>query len=568
MLFWQKNTTPLTLKSLQISALFLLITGFYWPVFNFLSGSNPLNPEYSFLQWSFLKDFLNDTWNLRVIIFSIYQAILSAFLSIIFGLPGAWLITHYNFPGKYIFRLLTYLPFIMPSILVVLAMVLFFGNNGWINRALMSLLGTEEPPVHFLYSLHGILIAHVFYNFPLAMKIIADQWERISLKYLQAACSLGAGEKRRFFSITFPLLLPSIGSAFVLIFLLCMNSFAIILVLGGGIRFTTIEVLIYQLARIELDFSGAASLAFLQAGLSLLCMMILLRRRNLSVIQKSGFKISLLKSLKDGSPKAWFGMFWIVVLLVFALGPLTAIFLDSFRKFENGQWLFTLEWYSRIFSWNDNNYFLLSLWNSLLIGIGSALLSSLCGLGLVSLIAYRRGMQRSLWEILSLFPIALSTVVFGVAWFYFYQKYLIDILPLIFVVIAMHALLTCPYWIRIVLPTLENIPKQWHSESKMLGKKPFEYGLEILWPWLRKTFLIAFFFSFSLSLGELNSTMMIADNTVRTLPIEIYSAISGYRFSYASAVGVILLLLSTSTFFVVERSLGYFGSLKQPVDGY
>ncbi|SVE14829.1 uncharacterized protein METZ01_LOCUS467683, partial [marine metagenome] len=159
--FWKNNTTPLSLRFLQISALILLVTGFYWPVLNFLSGSNPLHPEENFLQWSFFKDFLSDSWNLRVIIFSLYQAFLSAVLSIIFGFPGAWLLTHYNFPGKHWFRLLTYLPFILPSILVVLAMVLFFGNNGWVNRAMMSLLGTDEPPVHFLYSLSGILIAHV-----------------------------------------------------------------------------------------------------------------------------------------------------------------------------------------------------------------------------------------------------------------------------------------------------------------------------------------------------------------------------------------------------------------------
>ncbi len=562
MLFWQKNITPLSLRFLQVSALVLLATGFYWPLLNFLSGSNPLYPEENFLQWSFLKNFLNDSWNLRVIIFSLYQAILSAVLSIIFGFPGAWLITHYNFPGKHIFRMLTYLPFIMPSILVVLAMVLFFGNNGWINRSMMTLLGSDEPPIHFLYSLSGILIAHVFYNLPLAMKIIADQWEKISSKYLQAARSLGAGNTRRFFTITLPLLLPSIGSAFILIFLLCMNSFAIILVLGGGIRYTTIEVLIYQLARIELDFAGAASLAFLQCGLSLLGMAILLRKRDGTVEQKSVLKSSLLKSLRDGSPKAWLGLFWIVVILIFALGPLIAIVLDSFRKFENGQWIYTLEWYSRLFSWRENNHFLQSLWNSLIIGIGSALLSSLCGLGLVSFIAYRKGIQRRLWEILTLLPLALSTVVFGIAWFHFYQKHLIDFLPLIFVVIAMHALVSCPYWIRVVLPTLENIPKQWYSESKMLGKRPFEYGFQILWPWLRKTFLLAFFLSFSLSLGELNSTMMVADNTVRTLPLEIYGAISGYRFSYASAVGVILLLLSVSTFFIVERSIEHFGTLK------
>ncbi len=157
-------------------------------------------------------DFLSDPWNLRVIGFSLFQAFLSALLSILVGFPGAWLLTHYDFPGQRWFRLLTYLPFILPSILVVLAMVLFYGNNGWINRGLMSLFGTDEAPVQFLYSLSGILIAHVFYNFPIAMKIIGDQWERISQQYLQAARSLGAGTTKRFLWITLPLLLPSTGS--------------------------------------------------------------------------------------------------------------------------------------------------------------------------------------------------------------------------------------------------------------------------------------------------------------------------------------------------------------------
>jgi len=546
------------LRLLQISALLLLGAGFYWPVLSFLTGSNPLHPEESFLQGEFFLDFLSDPWNLRVIAFSLFQAFLSALLSILVGLPGAWLLTHYNFPGQRWFRLLTYLPFILPSILVVLAMVLFFGNNGWINRGLMALLGTEEPPVQFLYSLSGILIAHIFYNFPIAMKIIGDQWERISQQYLQAARSLGVGSTRRFFGITLPLLLPSIGSAFVLIFLLCMNSFAIILVLGGGIRYTTIEVLIYQLARIELDFSAAASLAFLQGGLSLIGMAILLRGRNRRVEQISAIKSCLPEKLRNHSLKAWFALCWIILILIFTLGPLSAIVLDSFRKFENGEWIYTWYWYDKLFTWRENNHFLSALWNSLRIGLGSALISSLCGLGLVSLIAYKKGGQRRFWEVLTLFPLALSTVVFGVAWFHFYQENLTGTLPLIYVVMAMHALLTCPYWIRVVLPTLESIPQQWHIESKMLGKTSLEYGLRILWPWLRTTFLIAFFFSFSLSLGELNSTMMIADDSVRTLPLEIYGAISGYRFSYASAVAVILLLLSVSTFLAVERSLGHF----------
>ena len=547
-----------SLYFLQLISFFIIGAGFYLPILVFLSGSNPLFPEESFLNWSFFLDFLKDSWNLKVIGFSILQAFLSALFSIIFGLPGAWLVTYYDFPGKRWFNLLTYLPFILPSILVVLAMVLFFGNNGWINRGLMYLFSFEEQPIQFLYSLSGILVAHVFYNFPIAMKIISDQWERISFKYLQAARSLGVGSIKLFFCITLPLLMPSLGSAFLLIFLLCMNSFAIILVLGGGIHFTTIEVLIYQLARLELDYSGASSLAFLQSVFSLVCITILIFGIRQNTEQNFTNKYSLTNGMMNFCPKAWFGFFWICVVLIFSIGPLLTIILDSFRRFENGEWIYTIYWYEKLLDRGENNFFLFALWNSFRIGLGSAILSSFVGLGLVSLIVYKKGINRRFWEAFSLFPMILSTIVFGVAWFHFFQSYLVGIIPLIYIVIVMHTILTCPYWIRVVIPSLETIPFQWHIEAKMLGNKSFQYGLKILWPWLRRTFIIAFFFSFSLSLGELNSTMMIADESIRTLPLEIYDAISGYRFSYASAVAVILLSLSIFTFIFIEFAFGYF----------
>ena len=548
----------LTLNFLKTVTIFIVLFGFYIPIISFISGNNPLFSEKLFFDFSFFSNFIKDSWNQKVIAFSVFQAFISSILSIIFGLPGAWLVTHFDFPGKRWFRLLTFLPFILPSILVVLAMVQFFGNNGWLNRIFKLLFSYNETPIYFLYSFSGILIAHVFYNFPIAMKIIGDQWEKISYKYSDGARTLGVGNIRFFFGITFPLIIPSIGSAFIVIFLLCMNSFVIILVLGGGIKYTTIEVLIYQLARIELDYSGAVNLAFLQCGLSITCMIVLILSIQNNIEQNISKKNCLIEGIKNFCPKAWFGFFWIFIVLIFALGPISTIVLDSFRKFENGEWIYTIYWYKKIFQIEDSNFFPFALWNSFRIGIGSAFLSSFLGLGLVSLIVNKKGVYRRFWELFSFFPIVLSSIVFGVAWFHFYQGNLTENIPLIYIVIVMHAILLCPYWVRLVLPSLESIPLKWHLESIMLGKKSFQYYLKILWPWLKKTFIISLFFSFSLSLGELNSIMMIADDRVRTLPLEIYDAISGYRFSYASVMAVVLLLLSISTFILLELCFGFF----------
>jgi thiamine transport system permease protein len=535
---------------LQAFAALLLIGGFYLPLLLFLGGRDPLQPEVSMLRLGFLLDFLTDPWNLRVLRFSLEQALWSAGLSVLVGLPGAWLLTRYDFPGRAAFQRFAYLPFLLPSILVVLAMVLFFGNQGWLNRLLMALFSLKEPPVQFLYSLSGILLGHVFYNFPLAMRLIGDSWERISAQYSLAARMLGHSPRHNFLRITLPLLLPSLTGAFALIFLLCLNSFAIILVLGGGVRHTTIEVLIYQLARIDLDFSGAAVLSLLQSGLALVTLMFLLRRRQHAVRQQSASRLWLPRELRRRRPEAWLGLFWLTGALLFGVGPLLAIVLDSLRQADGFSW----NAYQVLFGSRENHRFLAALWNSLRIGLTGALLASILGVGLLLGLERLPGRLRSAVEGLVLLPMAFSTVVFGVAWFHLNQTWLSGDAPLFWVASGLHAILGCPYWLRLVLPTWQAVPQQWHNESRMLGIARIRFWSVVLWPWLRPTLLLAFGFAFALSLGELNSILMIADESVRTLPLEIYSALSGYRFHQASAVGVVLLGMSVSLFWLVERA--------------
>ena len=530
-----------------------LFSGFYLPMLSFFFGKNPFEPGKYLLDLNYLLEFLSDSWNLQVIWFSFYQAFWSAILAVLVGIPGAWILSRYDFPGKRLFRILFYLPFILPSIIVVLGMVLFFGNNGFVNQTLQWIFGMEEPPFQFLYSLQGILIAHVFYNFPIAMKTLSDHWERLSPQYGLVARSLGASRLKTLFRVHLPLMIPSLVSAFVLIFLLCLNSFAIILVLGGGVRYTNIEVLIYQLARIHLDFNGATSLAFLQLVMSLFFLFFLFRKIEYPVGQGINTKKNLMRESRAGAREAIFSCIWLVFIITFAFGPLISIVVDSFRAFENNQWNFTIRWYRQLFELNPQNTFLSALWNSLKIGLSSACLSSLLGLGMASIIHLKKGVPRKLWELAALFPIGVSTVILGVVWFVFFQDVLIDYIPLTLILILIHAILTFPYWIRVVLPALDSVPPRWLMVSQTLGKTPVYFYLKILIPWLKRVLVIGFFFSFSLSLGELNSTLMVADESLQTLPLEIYRAIAGYRFSFASAVGVMLLILTVVVFTLIEE---------------
>ncbi len=533
--------------SIKAFAWFVLLGAFYLPVFFFLMGQNPWKPDESALNLYFFWDFWSDSWNQQVVLFSVKQASVSALLSIVIATPGAYLFSHYSFFGKAFFEKLAFLPFLLPSILVVLTMVLFLGNKGWLNLFLMDLFNLSDPPIQVLYSFWGIIIGHVFYNYPLAMVLVSEQWGKLSVKYVYVSQSLGVSWWRYVWSVWLPMMLPSFASAFVLIFLMCLNSFAIILVLGGGVRHTTIEVLIYQLARIDLDFSGAVMLSLLQALIALCTLFLFLHQTLTPPKQQQKVSPRFSDDLIKFHLKAWFLLLWAFVAMFFSGVPLVSLVLDSL--IISGKW--SLQTYQDLFSLQESS-FLVSLWNSLHIGILGAFTTALIGVGILMFLHQVRRYRRE-WEAILLLPMALSSVVLGVAWFYWRQRPVVQDVPLLVVIVMTHAVLASPYWLRLILPVWDSIPQRWFQESRVLGVRSWSFCLKVLYPWLSQSLFLAFAVSFALSLGELNAILMITDESIHTLPLEIYAALGGYRFEHASAAGVILMLLSLTVFFLIEK---------------
>ena len=176
----------------------LLLAFFYVPVITvFITGFTKEG----------IKAVLGDSYCRRICLFSLKQGALSTLLSAAIGLPGAYILARYTFRGKNLLKSLITVPFVLPPIAAVLGIVLLIGNNGIVNRALMALSGAEQPPLHLLYSLKAILIAHTFYNIPLFIRFVYPVWEKIPVSLYEAGRSLGAGRWRLFRTVTCPWLL-------------------------------------------------------------------------------------------------------------------------------------------------------------------------------------------------------------------------------------------------------------------------------------------------------------------------------------------------------------------------
>ena len=208
-----------------------------------------------------LSDFLKDDYLHQVIAFSVGQAFLSALLSSIIGILFARAFFYFDFKGKSLILRIFSLTFVLPALLAIFGLIGIYGTAGWLTQLLQTLGISWKPSI---YGLSGILIAHLFFNIPLAARMSLQALQSVPTEQHQLAAQLNIKGFTFFRLIEWPYLKSQIVSAFVLIFMLCFTSFTIVLALGGGPQNSTLEVAIYQAIFFEFDLPKAAFFALVQ----------------------------------------------------------------------------------------------------------------------------------------------------------------------------------------------------------------------------------------------------------------------------------------------------------------
>lgn len=209
---------------------------------------------------------LNFSKTVQPLLFTLKQAALSTLFTLLVGLPIAYLFSHFQFPGRKLLQTLTFIPFILPTVVVAAAFSALIGPRGWINLALVEIFGLKTQALQWQGSLTAIVLAHVFYNLSLIVRIVGSAWSRLNPRLGQAARSLGATPLRSFFEITLPLLAPALTGALLLVFLFDFTSFGVILMLGNPTQ-PTLEVAVYQQALYYFNLPQAGLLSIIQLSL-------------------------------------------------------------------------------------------------------------------------------------------------------------------------------------------------------------------------------------------------------------------------------------------------------------
>ena len=459
-----------------------------------------------------------DPYVFRVLRFTLLQAGLSTILSLALGLPLARALARQSaFPGRALLLRLLNLPLALPAIVVIIGVIEVYGAKGWLGG------------LFDIYGLQGILLAHVFFNVPLAARLILADLERIPAESWKLTAQLGLGPLAIWRLVEWPAIRGGIAGAALLIFLLCASSFAVVLTLGGGPRATTLEVAIYQSLRSDFDPQRAAMLALVQLAL---CATLALIAQGFGGLGASWPALRLQPRRHDGRTAlarlADSGVILLALLLL--LPPLLALV---------GAGLFHID---------ASALLLRALLTSLALSAASAALAFAVTWPLAVL-----AVRSSAWRRIAALAVLTSWIVppaaLATGWFISLIAYAGLSGLAAFLVIAMNALMSLPFVARVLMPALAQSAEAHDRLCLSLGLSGWSRFRLVELPVMKRAIGLSLVMALILSLGDLTAISLFGTQDFVTLPALIYRQMGSYRFDAAIGTALVLsaLVLAFST---------------------
>jgi thiamine transport system permease protein len=485
------------------------------------SGSLNLDP---------LGEVIRDPGLRRVAWFTLWQAALSTVLTLIVGIPGAFVLSRYQFRGRALVRALVTVPFVLPTVVV----------------------GAAFSALDITGSVGAILLAHVFFNYAVVVGTVGGLWSHLDPRPEEAAQMLGANRWRTFLHVTLPALRPAIISAASIVFLFCFTSFGVILVLGGA-RYATLETEIYRQTAQLLNLPVAAALAIVQLGAVLAALSVggWARGRRTATL---GLRAASEVSVRPRGAGALTFVAGNLALMAVLLGTPIAVLVA--RSFDTG-----FEAY-RALAHTGSGFLeppINAVWTSLrYAAIATVIALFVGGAAAFALANAHRSKRRGRWllDLLVMLPLGVSAVTVGFGFLIALDQPPLDLRTSTAIIPIAHALIAIPFVVRVMLPVLQSIDPRLREAAAMLGAAPRRVWLEIDLRIAAHAALIAAGFAFAISLGEFGATLFIVRPETTTLPVVIYRLLGrpgAANFDQAMAASVILMALTAVSVLAIER---------------
>ncbi len=465
-----------------------------------------------------------------VVAFTVGQALLSAAVTLVLGLPVAYLLARYDFIGKSLLRAAVVVPFVLPTVVVAAAVGAVVDQMGFAS-------GVDRSDT---ISLAAIIYAHTFFNLAVVVRLVGGFWARLDRRQVEAARILGASPASAWWSITFRQLRPAIVGSGLIVFLFSFTSFGVIRVLGG-LRTTTLETEIHRYAIARAEFDTAAVLALIQIVVVIGLSIFSARTQRRYTVAGSAARPMSAGSLAGRSRI----LVALALAIVVVIHGIPTLLLVAQSLLVNGR--LSVDHYMALAVRVDILPIsaLAAIGNSLMFAAAAAVVA--VAVGIAATVAITRGghIGRAL-EALTFIPLGVSAVTLGFGYLVGFATF--DLRQSTWLVPVAHSVVGLPFVVAAMVPAARSVSVKIREAAAVLGASPSQVWRTIEWPIVRRAAITGAGFAAAVSIGEFGATSFLARGEQSfTAPLAIFrllstpgEALRGQALALSVVVGIVV----------------------------
>lgn len=516
---------------------------------------------------------------LDVLLITLKISLLTAFFSTVLGYPVAYLISMRTGPAKERLLFWVLLSFWTSFLVRAFAWVVLLGRQGVVNKALLW-LGLIDRPADLLYNLGSVLVGMVHALLPLAVLTMLSVMENIDRNLPRAASTLGARPGSAFWKVYFPLSLPGVAAGAIMVFVTAIGFFIVPALLGGRRETMITQLIIDQIQQtLNWGFAGAISVLLLVVVLAVFVvydrLLGLSTMTGSSAARAAGAGSGLAHRIGDGiltvlgvltdallallprsrrrrapGESSWglSAVVWAILIIM----TVPAVLMIPLSFGSGGlNWPptgFTLQWYQDVF---NSPIWMQALTRSLIVGVGTGLLSMLIGTPAAFLLVRGNLPGKGLLLGLVLSPIVVPRIIIAVGLFYFFAN--IGLVGTALGLVLGHTVVAVPYVVMTMMAVLRTYDTRLDLAAQSLGAGRFATLRHVTLPILGAGMMSSFLFAFATSFDELTIALFASGGLNATLPKQFWDEVTLQVSPVIAAVSTCLFLFVGALIFVADR---------------
>ncbi|MDZ4827070.1 MAG: ABC transporter permease [Actinomycetota bacterium] len=223
--------------------------------------------------WSDITDDLSDPAIRPALRLSLVCSVAATGLSVVIGVPIAWLLARVEFPGKAVARALALLPLVLPPVVGGVALLVAFGRRGVVGQYLDDWFGIRLP-----FTTWAAIIAETFVAMPFMIITVEGALRGVDTRYEEAAATLGAGRWTVMRRVTLPAIGPSLLAGITLTWARALGEFGATITFAGNFRGETQTMPLAVYLALQTDTGAALTLSLVLLVISIVVLALVGRR--------------------------------------------------------------------------------------------------------------------------------------------------------------------------------------------------------------------------------------------------------------------------------------------------